>query len=60
VSRYRITTSTVAAAPIEAVWARVADITTWSESGHQVLERFMPETARRLARVAETDARASS
>jgi uncharacterized protein YndB with AHSA1/START domain len=149
VSRYRITTSTVAAAPIEVVWARVADITTWSEWGqwdettrtsdgapdvdgvgarrrfrrgrrvheeevvafepprrlayevreglpvrdyhaevtlepvgggtrirwesafdganpiggavvHQVLKRFMPETARRLARVAETDARASS
>jgi uncharacterized protein YndB with AHSA1/START domain len=34
VSRYRIATSTVAAAPIETVWARVADITTWSAWGH--------------------------
>jgi uncharacterized protein YndB with AHSA1/START domain len=33
VSRYQITTSTVAAAPIETVWARLADITTWSAWG---------------------------
>jgi hypothetical protein len=33
VSTYHVATTTVAAAPIEAVWARVADITTWSHWG---------------------------
>jgi hypothetical protein len=33
VSRYHVATTTVAAAPIEVVWARVADITTWSQWG---------------------------
>jgi hypothetical protein len=33
VSRYRVATTTVAAAPIDAVWARLADITTWSTWG---------------------------
>jgi polyketide cyclase/dehydrase/lipid transport protein len=33
VSRYHVATSTVAAAPIEVVWVRVADITTWSQWG---------------------------
>ena len=32
-SRYHVASTTVAAAPIEAVWARVADITTWSQWG---------------------------
>lgn len=32
-SRYRVATTAVAAAPIDAVWVRVADITTWSEWG---------------------------
>ena len=32
-SRYHVETTTVAAAPIDVVWARVADITTWSEWG---------------------------
>ena len=32
-SRYHVATTTVAAAPIEVVWARVADITTWSSWG---------------------------
>ena len=148
-SRYRVITSTVAAAPPAAVWARLADISTWSEWGqwdetsrvgdgapdpegvgalrryrrgrrvhteevvafepptrlayevrdglpvrdyhaevtlepvnggtrirweatfdganpiggalvHQILKRFFPTTARQLARVAESDARASS
>jgi len=31
--KHRIETSVVAAAPIDVVWARVADITTWSEWG---------------------------
>jgi hypothetical protein len=33
VSRYHVATTAVAAAPIEAVWALVADITTWSQWG---------------------------
>ena len=33
VSRYHVATTAVAAAPIEVVWARVADITTWSQWG---------------------------
>ena len=32
-SRYHVATTTVAAAPIDVVWARVADITTWSQWG---------------------------
>ena len=32
-SRYHVATTAVAAAPIDAVWARVADITTWSQWG---------------------------
>ncbi len=32
-SRYHVATTTVAAAPIEVVWARVADVTTWSQWG---------------------------
>ena len=32
-SRYHVATTAVAAAPIDAVWARVADITTWSDWG---------------------------
>ncbi|HEY3669743.1 MAG TPA: SRPBCC family protein [Acidimicrobiia bacterium] len=30
-SRYHVATTAVAAAPIDVVWARVADITTWSQ-----------------------------
>jgi hypothetical protein len=33
VSRYHVETTAVAAAPIDVVWARVADIGTWSEWG---------------------------
>jgi len=33
VSRYHVATTTVATAPIEVVWARVADVTTWSQWG---------------------------
>jgi len=33
VSRYHVETTAVAAAPIEAVWTLVADITTWSQWG---------------------------
>jgi hypothetical protein len=33
VSRYHVETTAVAAAPIDVVWARVADITTWSQWG---------------------------
>jgi hypothetical protein len=33
VSRYHIAATAVAAAPIDVVWARVADITTWSQWG---------------------------
>jgi Polyketide cyclase / dehydrase and lipid transport len=33
VSRYHVATTAVAAAPIDVVWARVADITTWSQWG---------------------------
>ena len=32
-SRHHVATTAVAAAPIDAVWARVADITTWSQWG---------------------------
>ena len=32
-SRYHLAATTVAAAPVEVVWARVADITTWSQWG---------------------------
>ena len=32
-SRYHVATTAVAAAPTDAVWARLADITTWSEWG---------------------------
>ena len=32
-SRYHVATTAVAAAPIGAVWARVADVTTWSQWG---------------------------
>jgi hypothetical protein len=33
VSRYHVAATAVAAAPIDVVWARVADITTWSQWG---------------------------
>jgi hypothetical protein len=33
VSRHHVAAETVAAAPVDAVWARVADITTWSTWG---------------------------
>jgi hypothetical protein len=33
VSRYHIAATSVAAAPVDVVWARVADITTWSQWG---------------------------
>lgn len=32
-SRHHVATTAVAAAPIEVVWARVADISTWSQWG---------------------------
>ena len=32
-SRYHVETTAVAAAPIDVVWARVADISTWSQWG---------------------------
>jgi hypothetical protein len=33
VSRYHVATTAVAAAPTHVVWARLADITTWSQWG---------------------------
>jgi hypothetical protein len=33
VSRYHVAATTVAAAPIDVVWTRVADIATWSQWG---------------------------
>jgi hypothetical protein len=49
--RFRVKASAVSAAPIDAVWARPADASTWVMQ--LALARFLPVTAPRLAAAAE-------